>query len=271
MRINVHSNGGYAAGGFDSNGGEVNGPLQLNVAPVEPLHATNKQYVDNSITTHGQNTGLHLKVKDRELLDGLVVGTTEINRLNGVSSNVQDQLNSKLALTGGTINGALKVISSSTDPYDVVTKSTLDGAIGNFSETINASLSTKASLTGTETLTGKTLGAPISTGHIQDNGYVSSSLNAVTGLIIDCSTGNYFTKTIAGNTAFTFSNAPASRAYAFTLELTMTSGIPSWPASVVWPGNTAPALTTGKTHLLTFVTTNGGTRWRGVPNTNYTT
>lgn len=29
MRINVHSNGGYAPGGFDSNGGEVNGPLQL--------------------------------------------------------------------------------------------------------------------------------------------------------------------------------------------------------------------------------------------------
>lgn len=24
MRINVHSNGGYAAGGFNSNGGEVN-------------------------------------------------------------------------------------------------------------------------------------------------------------------------------------------------------------------------------------------------------
>ena len=271
MRINVHSNGGYAPGGFDSNGGEVNGPLQLNVSPTEPLHATSKQYVDNSITTHSQDTGLHLKSKDRQLLDGITVGFAEINRLNGVASNVQDQLNSKLALTGGTINGALKVISSSTDPYDVVTKSTLDGAIGNFSETINASLSTKASLTGTETLTGKTLDSPVSTGLIQDNGSVSSAFRDVVGVDIDCSTGNYFIKTITGNTAFTFSNAPTTRAYAFTLELTITSGIPSWPATVVWPGNTAPALSTGKTHLLTFVTRNGTTRWRGVPNTNYTT
>lgn len=38
----------------------------------------------------------------------------------------------------------------------------------------------------------------------------------------------------------------------------------SWPASVKWPADTAPTLTTGKTHVFIFFTDNGGSRWRGV-------
>lgn len=103
------------------------------------------------------------------------------------------------------------------------------------------------------------------------NGNIAQNIVAVAALAIDCSLGNYFTKTIAANSTFTFSNPPASRAYAFTLELTHTSGTVTWPASVKWPGDTAPTLTTGKTHLFTFVTDDGGTRWRGVAQTNYVT
>jgi hypothetical protein len=100
-------------------------------------------------------------------------------------------------------------------------------------------------------------------------GPVRGNITAVAALDIDCSAGNYFTKTIAANSTFTFSNAPSTRAFAFTLELTHTSGTVTWPASVKWPGDTAPTLTTGKTHLFTFVTDDGGTRWRGVAQTNY--
>lgn len=94
-------------------------------------------------------------------------------------------------------------------------------------------------------------------------------MTEVAALDIDCSVGNYFTKTIAGNSTFTFSGVPASRAYGFTLELTHTSGTVTWPASVVWPNNTAPTLTTGKVHLFFFVTDDGGTKWRGGSSTNY--
>lgn len=86
---------------------------------------------------------------------------------------------------------------------------------------------------------------------------------AVSALDIDCSAGNYFTKTINANSTFTFSNVTASRAVAFTLELTHTSGTVTWPTSVKWPGDTAPTLTAGKTHLFVFVTDDGGARWRG--------
>lgn len=124
--------------------------------------------------------------------------------------------------------------------------------------------------TDTQTLSGKTLTAPESTGAIYDNGSVRGNITAMGALDVDCSAGNYFTKTINGASTFTFSNAPSSRAYAFTLELTHTSGTVTWPAAVQWPGGTAPSLTTGKTHIFVFVTDDGGTRWRGASQVNYT-
>ena len=95
-------------------------------------------------------------------------------------------------------------------------------------------------------------------------------VNAVGALDIDCSVGNYFTKTINGDSIFTVSNVPATGAYAFTLELTHTSGTVTWFSGVEWPASTAPTLTTGKTHLFMFVTDNGGTRWRGSSLVDYT-
>lgn len=101
------------------------------------------------------------------------------------------------------------------------------------------------------------------------NGNYASNITAMAALDVDCSTANYFTKTINGASTFTFSNPPASRAYAFALELMHTSGTITWPTSVKWPKDTAPTLTTGKTHIFIFVTDDGGTRWRGASLVDY--
>jgi hypothetical protein len=106
-------------------------------------------------------------------------------------------------------------------------------------------------------------------GDLDIDGSYRSNIVAVAALDIDCSAGNYFTKTISSNSTFTFSNATSSRAISFTLELTHTSGTVTWPASVKWPSDTAPTLTTGKTHLFMFVTDDGGTRWRGAALVDY--
>lgn len=90
----------------------------------------------------------------------------------------------------------------------------------------------------------------------------SSLVITPSSLDINCASSNYFSKTIAANSTFTFSNVPSGVAYSFTLELTHTSGSVTWPASVKWAGDTPPILTTGKTHLFMFVTDDGGTRWR---------
>jgi len=89
---------------------------------------------------------------------------------------------------------------------------------------------------------------------------------------IDCSQGNYFTNTAdSGTTIYTFSNPPSSRAYSFTLEVTLNSGVISWPASVKWPAGVTPTLVTGYTHVFVFTTINSGTRWRGASLISYTT
>jgi hypothetical protein len=107
-------------------------------------------------------------------------------------------------------------------------------------------------------------------GRLDINGNQMSNIVAVAALDVDCSLGNYFTKTISANSTFTFSNAPASRAYSFTLEVTYTGGAITWPAAVVWPDNLVPLLVAGRTNLFMFVTDDGGTRWRGAGLVNYT-
>lgn len=130
--------------------------------------------------------------------------------------------------------------------------------------------------TGTVTLpSGTSFAAPTFTGTAtiataDQLGPVRGNIVAVAALDIDCSAGNFFTKTINANSTFTFSNPPSTRAFAFTLELTHTSGTVTWPTTVRWPGGTAPTLTTSRVHLFTFVTDDAGTNWRGASQTNYT-
>jgi len=105
---------------------------------------------------------------------------------------------------------------------------------------------------------------------ISVDGPYKQAAEAVSALDIDLSTGNYFTKTISGNSTFTFSNPPASGTVgSFTLELTHSSGTVAWPSSVKFNADTAPTLTTGKTHLFYFVTDDGGTRYRGAALVDY--
>lgn len=110
---------------------------------------------------------------------------------------------------------------------------------------------------------------PASNTDLDVSGTIAQNVVAMAALDVDCSAGNYFTKTINANSTFTFSNVPASRAYSFVLELTHTSGTVTWPTSVKFPADTAPTLTAGTTHLFVFETNDGGTRFRGAALVDY--
>jgi len=99
--------------------------------------------------------------------------------------------------------------------------------------------------------------------------YAQTSI-AVSALDIDCSLGNYFTKTISSSSTFTFSNIPASRSYSFTLCVTHDSGTITWPGSVKWPRNTAPTLNTNKKHTFMFSTNDGGSVFYGAALVDFT-
>jgi hypothetical protein len=168
----------------------------------------------------------------------------------------------------------------------IATSSLQDGSVTNAK--VNASAGIVDTKLATISTAGKVSGTAITSGNISTTGSFATTSTVAVGqssaaantdldvagtyagnvvavgaLDIDCSSGNYFTKTINANSTFTFSNVPASRSYGFTLELTHTSGTITWPAAVKWPKDTAPTLTTGTTHLFMFVTDDGGTRWRG--------
>ena len=102
-------------------------------------------------------------------------------------------------------------------------------------------------------------------------GSQTANITAMGANDVDCSAGNYFTKTITGATTFTFSNVPTGVVYTFSMEVTLNgSNAITWPGTVKWPADTAPAITDGKTTLFMFVTDDGGTRWRGSSLADYT-
>ena len=129
-----------------------------------------------------------------------------------------------------------------------------------------AKLDTAQTFTAAQTFTPQS----VHNGGVKLDGPYEQVAEAVSALDIDLNDGNYFTKTINANSTFTFSNPPSSGTVgSFVLELTHTSGTVTWPSSVKFPADTAPTLTTGKTHLFFFVTDDGGTRYRGASLVDY--
>jgi hypothetical protein len=77
---------------------------------------------------------------------------------------------------------------------------------------------------------------------------------------VDCSLGNYFTTTVAGNTTFVFSNIPAG-AYSFTIQVLYSAPggwTLTWPAAVKWANGITPAPNSGTYALIMFTTADSG-------------
>jgi len=93
--------------------------------------------------------------------------------------------------------------------------------------------------------------------------------HGTTGGSITCNLedGNHHTITLNAATTFAFSNPPASgKAGSLTLIINQgtTAYAVTWPSSVDWSGGSAPDLSTVSTdYVLVFLTTDGGTTWRG--------
>lgn len=133
-------------------------------------------------------------------------------------------------------------------------------------------------LDGTETLTNKTLGATTLNGTLSsadqvvnrpilEDYAVQGSAIGNTGATrtIDMEVANFFSATLDQACTFTFSNPPASGDFGcFVLELTNGGAfVATWPASVDWPGGTAPTLTASGVDQLIFTTRDGGTTYFG--------
>jgi len=200
---------------------------------------------------------------------GVLTATSFSGSLDGTASNATVAVNAQ-GLTGtpnitvGTVSGTTGTFSGNvsvggTLTYDDVTNIDSVGLI--------------TARSGINVLAGvSTFAAQIeANGGTKITGSQTSNISAMGANAVDCSAGNYFTKTITGATTFTFTNVPTGVAYTFTMEVTLNgSNAITWPASVKWPADTPPAITDGKTQLFVFLTDDGGTRWRGSSVVDYT-
>jgi len=128
-----------------------------------------------------------------------------------------------------------------------------------------------AASSGNAALSSAALKLPLSGGVVSGQfaqNIVSLGLN---GSGINSALGNYFTAIISGATTVTINGSPSNVAYSFAYEVNHQTGTITWPAAVKWPSNTAPTLTTGKTHLFMFVTDDSGSTWRASSLVDYTT
>ena len=202
-------------------------------------------------------------------ITGVLTATSFSGSLDGTASNATVAVNAQ-GLTGtpnitvGTVSGTTGTFSGNvsvggTLTYDDVTNIDSVGLI--------------TARSGINVLAGvSTFAAQVqANGGTKITGSQTSNISAMGANSVDCSAGNYFTKTITGATTFTFDNVPTGVAYTFTMEVTLNgSNAITWPGSVKWPADTAPTITDGKTQLFVFITDDGGTRWRGSSLVDYT-
>jgi hypothetical protein len=240
-------------------------PSGTNTVTVSPNDAQKLYFVKNGtaqriILVQGSGTTVSVEAGDSDIVycDGGGSGasvsslTADLSSFLIATNNLSDLDNAATALTNLGVTATAAELNI------------MDGVTATTAEINYSDVTTLGESEASKVVTAD------SGGKVYLNGAVRHNVTAVAALDIDCSASNYFTKAISGDSTFTFSNAPASgTSFGFTLELTHTSGVVTWPTAVEWPADTAPSLTTGNTHLFMFVTDDGGTVWHGAALVDY--
>ena len=101
---------------------------------------------------------------------------------------------------------------------------------------------------------------------------LAEGYTALTGATpsLSLSAGGSFSLTLSGNTTLSLADAPATGSSGFTLKVSQDAGgsgfTVTWPASVKWPGGSAPELTAtaDKTDAFIFTTSDAGSTYTGL-------
>lgn len=165
-------------------------------------------------------------------------------------------------LISGSTSGVVTINTAAAAGTWTLTLPTDDGSNGYVLQTDGSGASSWSAISGTGNVVRAT--TPTITGLNETK--TAPSIAAGT-LTIDCSAGNVFSVSLnADITTLTFTNVPTSgTSYALTLYFTAdgTGRTITWGASVKWPNNTAPTLTSTNGKVDTFVlnTFDAGTTW----------
>ena len=116
--------------------------------------------------------------------------------------------------------------------------------------------------TDTQTLTNKTVETGVFT-----NGYIEevATANTNTTYTVNLDNGSVQYLTLTGNCTYTFPSPVAGKSFTLIQKQDATGGrTVTWPASVKWPGGTAPTLTSTASKADKFIfTAIDGSSWLG--------
>ncbi len=205
---------------------------------------------------------------------GFTATIAELNYTDGVTSNIQTQLDGKVGAASPTFTGtataptinastALQIggvaITSTAAELNILDGVTATAAELNYNDITTLGLS-QASKAVTADANGV---VSFDNGTIEESTSVTSSSNAATLNLRD---GNVFEHTLTENVTYTFSNpASSGKVSSFVLKIKQDSSASGYtvtfPSSVDFVGGTAPTLTATANAIDTFVifTTDGGT------------
>ena len=198
------------------------------------------------------NLGLTATAAELNILDGVTASTAELNILDGVTASTAE-----LNILDG--------VTASTAELNI-----LDGVTASTAELNYLDITTLGTSEASKVVTADANGNVILAEEVQATAYIETVV-ALSGTTptVDCDEGNSFTLTTSGNTTFTFDysgiNLTTNDSYGFTLKVTAGgTHTLTWPASVDWPGGTAPdAPADTETDVFVFYTVDGGTNWYG--------
>ena len=211
----------------------------------------------------------------RSLLDDSSAATARTTLGVAIGTNVQAYDAGLQSISGLTTAADRMIYTTASDTYAVTTltsfarsllddssssvaRSTLGLVIGTDVQAYSSNLaSINQDLGTTDTVTFGTLQNVT----LKDLGYTTASVATA----LDFNNGNIGTKTTSGNTTFTFANVPAGVSSIYTLELTLGGAHTiTWPGTVDWGAAGEPSLSSGGEYVITFLTTDGGTSFKGM-------
>ena len=169
--------------------------------------------------------------------------------------------NTMLANSSITINGTSVSLGGSTTITNAGTLTISTGLTGSsYNGTTNVTIAIDTSvvttLTGTQTLTNKTLTNPVVTAYLETAPALTNSSTAVT---LSLSSGTVLSYTLTGNCTFTMPTATSGTSFIVKLIQDGTGSRTATFTGVKWPAGTAPTITTTATtgtDILSFVCIN---------------
>lgn len=179
-------------------------------------------------------------------MTGVVTGLATASDITAERSATATLTNKTIALGSNTVSGTLAQFNTAVTDADF------------------------ASLAGTETLANKTIaGATFTDGYTEE----TATANTSTAYTVNLTNGSVQFLTLTGNCTYTFPTPAAGKSFLLIQKQDATgSRTVTWPASVKWPGGTAPTITSAASKVDKFVfTAIDGSSWLGsVAGLNYT-